>query len=135
MKKCGLRDILGRSKLVHEGMDVVMGGCEELRLECLGERHRGVGLWYGEALRARMWAKKYFQLKGGGAHGYKGNYRGPELGSSVDCSGKEVSREAKRGVELVCGIVVQEEFVGEDLVCRDRGEEQGKYVYLEVLAR
>ena len=45
-----------------------------------------------------MWAKKYFQPKGGGAHGYKGNYRGLELGSSVDHSGEQEYREAKHVV-------------------------------------
>lgn len=72
----------------------------------------GVGLWYGETLGARIWGRKCFQHEGGGARGCGGNCRGPELGSGVDSSGEQESREAKHVASLVYGIVVQEEFVG-----------------------
>lgn len=49
----------------------------------------------GEALGARIWGRKCFQHEGGGAHDHEGNRRAPELGSTVDRSEGQESREAK----------------------------------------
>lgn len=88
--------MMGRNKLIQERMDVVvMEGCEELGFEWLGEINMGMGLWYGEALGPGIWGSKCFQHKGGGAHACKGNCRAPEVGGSVDSSGKQESREGK----------------------------------------
>lgn len=67
----------------------------------LSDWEKGIWEWdcgYGEALGARIWGRKCFQHEGGGARGCKGNCRGPELGSSVDSSGEQESREAKHVV-------------------------------------
>jgi len=55
----------------------------------------GVGLWCGEAPAARMWGGKCSRHEGGGARGCEGNWRGPEVRSSVGSWGEQESREAK----------------------------------------
>lgn len=51
--------------------------------------------WDWGSTESRIWGRKCFQQEGGDAHGHEGNCRAPELGSSIDRSGEQESREAE----------------------------------------